>query len=92
MRARQPEAIGHFLRSGYGPAEVTAKPERLRRRPSFDSITGGYPNVDLHVVDVPYGSLSRAQVALQASTAGWLTTAVAATDFESRPCVRIQRP
>lgn len=52
---------------------------RLRRRPSFDSVTGGYPNVDLHVVDVPYGSLSRAQVALQASTAGWLTTAVAAT-------------
>jgi hypothetical protein len=53
--------------------------DRLRRRPSFDSVTGGYPNVDLHVVDVPYGSLSRAQVALQASTAGWLSTAVAAT-------------
>jgi hypothetical protein len=51
----------------------------MRRRPSFDSIGGGYPTVDLHVADVPLGSLSRAQVSLQASTTGWLTTAVAST-------------
>ena len=51
----------------------------LRRRPSFDSVDGGYPTVDLHVIDVPLGSLSRAQVSLQASTTGWLTTAVAST-------------
>jgi hypothetical protein len=52
---------------------------RLRRRPSFDSVGGGYPTVDLHVADVPYGSLSRAQVELQAKPDGWLGSAVAAT-------------
>jgi hypothetical protein len=46
-----------------------------RRRPSFDRIGGGYPTVDLHVADVPYGALSRAQVSLQASPKGWLPTA-----------------
>jgi hypothetical protein len=40
---------------------------RPRRRPSFDSVGGGDPTVDLHVADVPYGSLSRAQVELQAN-------------------------
>ena len=51
-----------------------------RRRPPFDSISaGGYPTVDLHVVDVPFGSLARAQVRLQASFTGWLMTAVAST-------------
>jgi hypothetical protein len=48
---------------------------RLRRRPSFDSVGGGYPTVDLHVADVPYGSLCRAQVELQASPKGWLANA-----------------
>ena len=52
---------------------------RLRRRPSFDSIGGGYPTVDLHVADVPYGSLSLAQVQLQASPTGWLASAWLAT-------------
>jgi len=37
-----------------------AMKDRERRRPSFDSITGGYPTVDLHVAEVPYGSRSRA--------------------------------
>jgi hypothetical protein len=50
--------------------------ERLRRRPSYDSVRGGYPTVDLHVVDVPYGSRCRAQVALQANTTGWLSAAM----------------
>jgi hypothetical protein len=39
-------------------------------------VAGGYPTVDLHIADVPYGSLSRAQVALQANPKGWLSTAV----------------
>ena len=51
------------------------RPWRLRRRPSYDSVGGGYPTVDLHVADVPWGSLSRAQVELQASPAGWLAAA-----------------
>jgi hypothetical protein len=50
--------------------------DRERRRPSFDSISGRYPNVDLHVADVPFGSRSRAQVELQANPAGWFGTAV----------------
>lgn len=49
---------------------------RRRRRPSFDYIGDVYPTVDLHIVDVPVGSLSRAQVKLQARPSGWLTTAV----------------
>jgi hypothetical protein len=49
--------------------------DRLHRRPSFDSVAGGYATVDLHVSEVPYGSLSRAQVELQASPSGWLSTA-----------------
>jgi hypothetical protein len=49
--------------------------ERLHRRPSFDSVGGGDATVDLHVAEVPYGSLSRVQVELQASPSGWLGTA-----------------
>jgi hypothetical protein len=55
---------------------VEGRPSRRRRRPSFDYIGDVYPTVDLHVVDVPVGSLSRAQVKLQASPTGWLTSAV----------------
>lgn len=56
-------------------AERLAKVRR-RTRPSFDFIEGGRPTVDLHVSEVPFGSLSRAQVELQASPKGWLFTAV----------------
>jgi MFS family permease len=56
-------------------AGAGARRARPRRRPSFDSVGGGYPTVDLHVAEVPYGSLSRAQVELQASPKGWLATA-----------------
>jgi hypothetical protein len=60
-------------------ASAQASPmARPRDRPSFDMISGGYPTVDLHVAEVPFGSLSRAQVALQANTKGWLATAVMA--------------
>jgi hypothetical protein len=50
--------------------------KRGRRRPSFDSIHGGYPTIDLHVADVPYGSRSRAQVEVEARVGGWFATAV----------------
>jgi hypothetical protein len=49
--------------------------DRERRRPSFDAISGGYPTVDLHVADVPYGSRSRAQVEVEANATGWFATA-----------------
>ncbi len=49
--------------------------DRERRRPSFDALNGGYPTVDLHVADVPYGSRSRAQVEVEASATGWFATA-----------------
>ena len=62
------------LRAGRDGAGAS-RPARLRRRPSFDSVGGGYPTVDLHVAEVPYGSLSRAQVELQASPTGWLSSA-----------------
>lgn len=60
-----------------GPVNGSAKmKKRQRRRPSFDSIGGGYPTVDLHVADVPYGSRSRVQVEVEARVGGWFATAV----------------
>jgi hypothetical protein len=50
--------------------------DRQRRRPSFDSIGGGYPTVDLHVAGVPYGSKSLVQVEVEARAVGWFATAV----------------
>ncbi len=44
------------------------------RRPSLDHVEGGFPTVGLHVIEVPNGSLSRAQIGLQVVTRGWLTT------------------
>jgi len=41
---------------------------------SFDHVRGGFRNVDLHVADVPYGSLCRAQVHLSVPVSGWLAT------------------
>lgn len=62
---------------GSEPGEPSvAMRDRERQRPSFDSISGRYPTVDLHVTDVPYGSRSRAQVAVEARPGGWFATAV----------------
>jgi hypothetical protein len=44
--------------------------------PSVDHVSGNLPTVDLHVVDVPRGSLSRAQVELHVVRHPWLTLAV----------------
>jgi hypothetical protein len=41
--------------------------------PSFDHVQGGLPTVGLHVIEVPNGSLSRAQIGLQVVTRGWVT-------------------
>jgi hypothetical protein len=49
---------------------------RVRNRPSFDHIGGGYPTVDLHVVDVPYGSRSHAHVSVEPRIGGWFASAV----------------
>lgn len=42
--------------------------------PSFDHVQGGFSTVGLHVIEVPNGSLSRAQIGLQVVTRGWVTT------------------
>jgi hypothetical protein len=42
--------------------------------PSLDHVEGRFPTVGLHVIEVPNGSLSRAQVGLRVVTRGWLTT------------------
>ncbi len=63
------------------PPDSAAPPARREEAewlPSFDAVIGGYPTIDLHVTDVPYGSLSRAQVALQPTPKGWLSMAVLA--------------
>ena len=70
-RAGRRTATAHSRGQGSGPLMK----DRERRRPSFDSLSGGYPTVDLHVADVPYGSRSRAQVEVEASATGWFATA-----------------
>jgi hypothetical protein len=47
--------------------------------PSFDHVQGGFPTVGLHVIEVPNGSLSRAQVGLQVLTRGWLINSMLAS-------------
>jgi hypothetical protein len=42
------------------------------KNPSLDLVQGGFPTVGLHVIEVPTGSLSRAQVGLQVVTRGWV--------------------
>lgn len=51
---------------------LAGRPEEAR--PSFDHVQGRFPTVGLHVIEVPNGSLSRAQIGLRAVTRGWLTT------------------
>lgn len=46
-------------------------------RPSFDRVEGNFPTVGLHVIEVPNGSLSRAQIGLQVANRGWLVTSLA---------------
>ena len=45
-------------------------------KPSFDHVQGGFPTVGLHVIEVPNGSLSRAQIGLQVVNRGWLMTSM----------------
>lgn len=46
------------------------------KNPSLDLVHGGFPTVGLHVIEVPNGSLSRAQVGLQVVTRGWVMTSM----------------
>jgi len=45
--------------------------------PAFDRVTGCFPTVGLHVIEVPNGSLSQAQIGLQVAIRGWLLTSLA---------------
>jgi hypothetical protein len=58
------------------PVRASLVGEGRHLRPSFDQIGGGYPNVDLHVVEVPYGSRCHVQVAVEARTDSWFASAV----------------
>ena len=46
--------------------------------PPFDHVQGGFPTVGLHVIEVPNGSLSRAQIGLQVLTRGWVMASMLA--------------
>lgn len=46
------------------------------KNPSLDLVHGGFPTAGLHVIEVPNGSLSRAQVGLQVVTRGWVMTSM----------------
>jgi hypothetical protein len=45
-------------------------------KPEFDRVQGCFPTVGLHVIEVPNGSLSRAQIGLQVANRGWLLTSM----------------
>jgi hypothetical protein len=60
-------------------ASLVAGRPNERAEPSWDRVVGGLPVVGLHVVGVPNGSMSRAQVALRLSRRGWLTTTLFAS-------------
>jgi hypothetical protein len=70
-----PQVDRQFYELGYAQSRI--HPRRRRRRPSFDFAGPGYATIDLHVADVPYGSLSRAQVLLRARPQGWVATSAA---------------
>src|SRR3954447_10460952 len=69
-------------------ADATLPPARdqaledAAHRFAVDHVVGAQPRVNLHVVDVPFGSLSRAQAKLIVDPRGWegaMTAAMAAT-------------
>lgn len=64
-------------------ASMVAGRPNERVAPSWDHVEGGFPVVNLHVVDVPNGSMSRTQVSLRLSRRGWLTASALASTFSS---------
>lgn len=57
---------------------LAGRPSDRQVRPSFDQVGGGFPRANLHVADVPNGSLAQAQVSLRVARDGWLSTSVLA--------------
>jgi hypothetical protein len=55
---------------------LAGRPNDPHRHVSADSIVGHSPTMGLHAVEIPNGSLCRAQVDLRVPTRGWLTTMV----------------
>jgi hypothetical protein len=55
---------------------LAGRPNDPKRHVSTDHTPGHGPTIGLHAVEVPNGSLCRAQVDLRVSTRGWLTTSL----------------
>ena len=77
MPAAENAASFHFEIDAPKGVEIT-EASLLAGRPreaalSSDHVQGGFPTVGLHVIEVPNGSLSRAQIGLQVVTRGWVT-------------------
>lgn len=53
---------------------LAGRPNDPDRHVSLDDVRGHQPTVGLHAVEIPNGSLCRAQVDLRVPTRGWLTT------------------
>jgi hypothetical protein len=56
---------------------LAGRPNNPVRHVSTDHIVGHSPTIALHAVEIPNGSLCRAQVDLRIPARGWLTTVVA---------------
>jgi len=57
---------------------LAGRPNDSKRHVSADHVGGHSPTVGLHAVEIPNGSLCRAQVDLGIPTRGWLTTMLTA--------------
>lgn len=53
---------------------LAGRPNQEEKRISADGVTGHSTIVGLHAVEIPFGSLCRAQVDLRVPARGWLTT------------------
>lgn len=58
---------------------LAGRPHDEKAPLSFDQVSGGFPRANLHVADVPNGSVSRAQIQLRVAREGWLSTALIAS-------------
>jgi len=60
---------------------VAGRPNEPSRHISIDHVVGHAPNVGLHAVEIPNGSLCRVQLDLRVPSGGWLTTLVMSCVF-----------
>jgi hypothetical protein len=62
---------------------IAGRPNVKKEKPSWDHVTGGFPVVGLHAIEVPNGSMSRCQVELRLNRRGWLSSSLVTSVLSS---------